>query len=503
MGIARFTGTYAHDEKKGSLRGLLPAYARCALRDVLAPLLGMSMFWPLLRYSSLVMVLYPHESGMSLPSDHALFLLVLAAIFAVLLANQRAVSRILATRRLAVLAAGALCSLASAGLLETGVPRPATMPFVATGLVVLFAAWALWCSSDFSMRTIAVVCGSFFFSYVLFSLDGVIGAIDQGRFACTIMPVGSAALWACSRPLPDSSDRPMSLRGLASPFMLLVVAFLVIGAAVRGIADLQLTGHAPRVLASLIASGCAFAFSLACLVMPASGASDKCVRRPATTWFVLMLLVVLSLFFLGALFAFFLGGDGDLVVVARTILEPALWFILCACVTSRELLPVPVFLLVGMGTDVVSWLVSYVLVPVVVGPGSQSALSGQTLVLAIIFALASVGIVAAVVALAVSDRGSLPWPIEPGADQASPSQVAAEGNAPGAGGEGARLASSRLAVLSERERSVVALYAQGYSLVRVAERLGITRSTAQSHIKAAYRKLDVHTRDELIERVRG
>lgn len=49
---------------------------------------------------------------------------------------------------------------------------------------------------------------------------------------------------------------------------------------------------------------------------------------------------------------------------------------------------------------------------------------------------------------------------------------------------------------------MVALCSRGLSLGKVAEELCITKSTAQSHIKNAYRKLDVHSRDELIERLR-
>ena len=49
--------------------------------------------------------------------------------------------------------------------------------------------------------------------------------------------------------------------------------------------------------------------------------------------------------------------------------------------------------------------------------------------------------------------------------------------------------------------AVVELYTRGRSLGKVADELGITKSTAQSHIKNAYRKLGVHSRDELIELV--
>ena len=57
--------------------------------------------------------------------------------------------------------------------------------------------------------------------------------------------------------------------------------------------------------------------------------------------------------------------------------------------------------------------------------------------------------------------------------------------------------------LTEREASVALYFAQGFSLGKVAETLCITKSTAQSHIKGAYRKLGIHTKDELIECLRS
>lgn len=54
-------------------------------------------------------------------------------------------------------------------------------------------------------------------------------------------------------------------------------------------------------------------------------------------------------------------------------------------------------------------------------------------------------------------------------------------------------------LLTEREATVARLYARGYTLQKVADELHITKSTAQSHIKHVYRKLGVHSRDELIE----
>lgn len=48
-------------------------------------------------------------------------------------------------------------------------------------------------------------------------------------------------------------------------------------------------------------------------------------------------------------------------------------------------------------------------------------------------------------------------------------------------------------MLTTREVEVLRLLAAGRSYVRIAAALGITPNTVQSHIKNAYRKLEVHT----------
>ena len=47
-------------------------------------------------------------------------------------------------------------------------------------------------------------------------------------------------------------------------------------------------------------------------------------------------------------------------------------------------------------------------------------------------------------------------------------------------------------MLTLREADVVRLLASGYSYGQIAERLGISAHTVGSHIKNAYRKLEVH-----------
>ena len=47
-------------------------------------------------------------------------------------------------------------------------------------------------------------------------------------------------------------------------------------------------------------------------------------------------------------------------------------------------------------------------------------------------------------------------------------------------------------MLTTRETDVLGLLAQGCSYAVIGERLGISSHTVASHIKNAYRKLDVH-----------
>lgn len=55
--------------------------------------------------------------------------------------------------------------------------------------------------------------------------------------------------------------------------------------------------------------------------------------------------------------------------------------------------------------------------------------------------------------------------------------------------------------LTPREIEVVGLYCQGLSRADIAESLCITENTARAHIKRAYMKLDIHSKEELFARL--
>ena len=56
--------------------------------------------------------------------------------------------------------------------------------------------------------------------------------------------------------------------------------------------------------------------------------------------------------------------------------------------------------------------------------------------------------------------------------------------------------------LTPREREIVAALSTGQRVGAIAERLGVSEHTVRNHLKAVYRKLDVHSQVELLSRWR-
>jgi DNA-binding NarL/FixJ family response regulator len=56
--------------------------------------------------------------------------------------------------------------------------------------------------------------------------------------------------------------------------------------------------------------------------------------------------------------------------------------------------------------------------------------------------------------------------------------------------------------LTPREREIVSALATGQRVGSIAERLGVSEHTVRNHLKAVYRKLDVHSQVELLSRFR-
>ena len=57
--------------------------------------------------------------------------------------------------------------------------------------------------------------------------------------------------------------------------------------------------------------------------------------------------------------------------------------------------------------------------------------------------------------------------------------------------------------LTKREAEVVTLFLQGRSMSYIAEKMFVSENTIKTHVQHVYRKCGVHSKQELIDLVRG
>ena len=187
-------------------------------------------------------------------------------------------------------------------------------------------------------------------------------------------------------------------------------------------------------------------------------------------------------------------AGGDIVIVSRSSMEFVLWILVCDLARNRHLEAIPVFCVNMLSIVLLSWTLSYGIIPALFsGTAQNGAISTNTIVLAVLFGIVGAGLVGFGTYVAFSDHFA-DMPLKGPRTKSWPAQTRTE--------RGPALHDLLTANgLTAKETSVAVLYSQGYSLAKVADFMGITKATAQSHIKGVYRKLEVHSRDELIERI--
>lgn len=495
------------------------------LRDVAAPLLGMSMFWPMLRYASFVRVLFPPEATVSLAGTtltaHAAFLCLLVAVTVGAYLLRAPLARFMAQRWPACAAAMAMGAPGAAlalcvreGMAPAQLLWPAGL-LAAVGILACYLCWARWLSQAPTPRATCMVVASFLLSYACFSYSVPLGSFLGSAAGSVVTPLGTALLWlasgttnnAASPKVEEASRTGGPSLTQARPLLLAIGSGLVVGAAVRGIVDLTAPISSVRLATSLAINAAWLAAALGlCVVRGRAGRADN-AGRDFVERFSLISWAGFALVFLAGLFAFLALGQtrlgGDLVVASRTAMSIALLMLLCSLAPSLDAADrVKLLLKHGFAIEVASWLLSYVVIPRAIGPDARGTLTPQGFVLAVLFGAVALLLAGFALRLAFSHSGmgTSDMPGKPARDGIQGTEPGNGAACVAAGDQTGRLVAEGL--LTPREAAVVALYSQGLSLGKVAEELCITKSTAQSHIKNAYRKLDVHSRDELIERLR-
>lgn len=281
-----------------------------------------------------------------------------------------------------------------------------------------------------------------------------------------------------------------SLRAIPrDPLLWLLVLLLMACGAIRGIVG---EGGSPNEVrtrvSAVLALGLVATWAVGLMLVRAKAPSPndrtRGVLAVAMVWWLVLTLVFLA----GVLFYLWVDGAIGIYLVAsvRATMDALWWVVLCAVGRRRGATITPFFLVWGAIAWAILWLGGYWAVPgLLLSFGEAPGLvTPQAVALIAVF-----GLVCALMALCLwlllRLRRRERWtPVGPASQPVA--------------GAAHREDALYAAGLTEREAEVALLFAQGFSIGNVAERLGIERSTAQSHSKAIYRKLGIHTKDELI-----
>ena len=138
--------------------------------------------------------------------------------------------------------------------------------------------------------------------------------------------------------------------------------------------------------------------------------------------------------------------------------------------------------------------------------GERIALAGDTAVMlqlagVCLFAASELLLLALVVGYLVNNKGALRLPTFAGESGAEVAPASPQPSRPSRDQRLQELADRY--ELSERERDVFALLAEGRSSTRIQEDLCIASGTVNYHTRNIYQKLDVHSRQEIIDLVNG
>lgn len=417
-----------------------------------------------------------------------------------------------AARRANVIAAGALASLLLIARLLLG-EGPLAGPAVAVGALacaVSFAvlAYAWMCTSLRLVRRYdpawdgstdgGVACALVVSYLASFIVELPASALPGGAAALTLalFPALSCACWlACERTAQRceasggaEDARPVRATTSSPGLIALVAAVFIVSGVLAGL-------YASVPVHSNILSAV-----LAALLAVFVAINRNNARFTAWVWAVALIPVIMSALlvmgFSGNLFA----AGLNVLTAGRRSLFVLLWLLL---VGRAYTLASPGAAALCSLAYVALYALSRILIDALRLSGLDTSLGGNalhgvTLAVALVTVVCSFAIMAVVVSRrASSDQAAL--------DQAqaadaplSPADAAA---AEKALRQQACQAIAQDASLTDRETVVLELVSLGYTVARMAQERGVSENTVRTHTKGLYRKLDVHSKQEVIELV--
>lgn len=471
-------------------------------RSRITIVLGMLFLWPLLRTQATGTLLVAASPSIPWAQNSYYLYLVVGIVFAVgALAAQRWLIRIFELRWpvVALSFAVAVANLGVALAIESNALHSALLIadvlLFALCIPLLLVAWAYvlvpLLKVDFRASSICVAVsfvGSFVLGFVQYLpqpwpyLFPILCPLIAG-LAWYSAPLSRVEVASSTSGLPTML-RSLPLGSLASLVLTMFLSCFLVGIARSGSIAVSenIDLYYAKDFATIVVT------TMIAVMLYALLASRRSLR---VIWvFVFTILCIgqlLILAFDDGLFA--LVGIG-MSSAARASFSFFLYFYLLTLVFEKDLPVVPVFVTVFITTNIVSDALSFAVVPAfsnALGVGYAGLIRPVSL---------AVGIVVFLCLAFFSGSLALGYP------RSEPSRVDEDGDV---STQLQRQATSlaREYGVSAREREVMLYIAQGYSYKATASELHITEGTVQSHIKRLYVKLDVHSRQELIEAVRS
>ena len=272
-----------------------------------------------------------------------------------------------------------------------------------------------------------------------------------------------------------------SLRGVTG----LLALFLVIAAVTRAVAFGPLDG---ALLSPAVTPQDWLTIGLAGIVLAYCLQSGSLQGLPRFVWPLATVVLFAGLFLMSYAGTGAMGAGKQIMVVGRTILGLLFWLVLADRAHDSDD-ALAAFAVPFLLTDAVSSLFGYVVVPAVLGAVGFAELESPTLLAAAVtFALVVVSVVFFARVMGPTSEAS--------------AAAAPLGTDPDACANDVTLAIFEGFALTEREAEVARLLAEGNSQKKIAELMGVSIGTVQTHVKAVYRKLDIHSKQQLIDLAR-
>ena len=379
----------------------------------------------------------------------------------------------------------------------------------AAAFFVLTCVWSLWASTLGGRVCSTVSVVSFVLSFFVRAFTSLFSEADAAVMA-SLPALSAACAWFVlkrSNPSPTSDKSPNCTpnKDEGGPYSLttwkqltaclhgttgVLSLFLIISAIARSVAFGPLDGS---LLSPQVVPKDWLTIALACVILAYCWLNAPVRRISRTVLPFAMVIMFAGLFLMAYADSGIVDAGKQIMIVGRTELGLLFWLILCDGSRDKQegalvTLAAPFAL-----TDAVSSLFGYVVVPSLLDAmGIEPAATTTLLAASATFILVVISIVFFTRAM---DRSDAPDAETDNATSQFP-QIQAQSHAP----YDALFAD---ALLTEREEQVAILIAEGNSQKKISELIGVSVGTVQTHIKAVYRKLGIHSRQELIDLVHG